>query len=149
MASNSAPGHSEEIMVAQPVDTITAAPASFRDNMSPEPGSLAKETQHMDIASDSLEFSEESALKDARGRTRSSTPRIYSTPRSSPSPASSASRLRVPKSRSLKRSLSTPISIPTMPRRGRVALTEAEMWGDSGGGCTARLSTKRLAHRPR
>ncbi len=58
MDSNSATGHSEELVVAQPGDSITVAQASFRDSMSPKPGSLAKETEHMDM-SDSLDFSED------------------------------------------------------------------------------------------
>ena len=59
MASESAPGHSEEIMVAQPVDTITPpAHASVRD------GSVAKETQHTDVQSDaSFSYSEDSPDK--------------------------------------------------------------------------------------
>ena len=54
MASDSVAGHSGEIMAAQPVDTdTTAAPASLLGAMAPEVGSSTKETQHMDIASES------------------------------------------------------------------------------------------------
>ena len=54
MASESPSGHSGEIMAAQPVDTdTTAAPASFLGAMPSELGSSTKETQHMEIASES------------------------------------------------------------------------------------------------
>ena len=52
MASILAPGHSEEIMVAQPVDTITAAPALSIDAMAHGVGSGAKETENIDMSSD-------------------------------------------------------------------------------------------------
>ena len=69
MGSGTAPGHSEEIMVAQPVDTITPpAHASVRDIMSPALGSVAKETRHTDISADaksdaSFSYSEDSPEK--------------------------------------------------------------------------------------
>ena len=90
----------------------------------------------MDIMSDTF-LSEDSPEKqepqtrDVRGRFRSSTPRTFLTPRSSPSP-SPRGRKGVTKAPSLKRSSSTPLSIPTIPRRGRAAVSVAEMWGDSG-----------------
>ena len=63
MNSDSTRGHSEEIMVAQPVDTIPlVAPASVRDSMSPASGSIAKETQQMDTMSDTF-LSEDSPEK--------------------------------------------------------------------------------------
>jgi hypothetical protein len=63
MASKSPRGYSEEMMVAQPVDTIPlAAHASALDTMSNEPGSVAKETERMDIMSDTF-LSEDSPNK--------------------------------------------------------------------------------------
>ena len=92
----------------------------------------------MDIMSDTF-LSEDSPekqepkVREVRGRFRSSTPRTFLTPRSSPSPSPSPrGRKGVSRASSLKRSSSTPISIPTMPRRGRAAVSPAEMWGDSG-----------------
>ncbi len=52
MASGTSHAHPHGTMVAQPVGTIAVATASFRDSMSSEPGSLAKETtEHMDMSS--------------------------------------------------------------------------------------------------
>ena len=137
MASNSASGYSEEIMVAQPGGSILAADAS--STMSP--GREVKEAGDGEAMSDILEYSEDSPEQRAVNRARSSTPRGYlrlaGTPRFSPSPSSSRGRVRNLKgvsvrSISLKRSTSTLISLPMMPRVGRAAVTDAAMWGDSG-----------------
>ena len=149
MASIPALGHSEEIMVAQPVDTIPTAPAAVAsDIMSPGVGSSkAKETENADMSEASLDLSI-SPGKDREGgdlsvqglQDRGRDPfgndgRM----RTSPSPSSRpSSRTRIrsfskrPISTSLKRSTSTPISLPMMPRRGRTAVSDAEMWGDTG-----------------
>ena len=150
MASKSPRGYSEEIMVAQPVDTIPlAAHASALDTMSNEPASGTKETEHMDIMSDTF-LSEDSPNKNqdrgedadhgeddaaahpraraVRGRDRSLTPRTFLTPRTSPSPTLRTRKVNSRNS-SLKRSSSAPLSIPTVPRRGRAVVSDAEMWG--------------------
>ena len=64
MDSKSPPGYSEEIMVAQPVDSNTAA----RDSMSPAPGS-AKEAQQADAMSDSFGLPEDSPQKTIEAET--------------------------------------------------------------------------------
>ena len=37
-----------------------------------------------------------------------------------------------PRNQALKRSSSTPLSVSVMPRRGRAAVTDADMWGSTG-----------------
>ena len=75
-----------------------------------------------------------------RGRDRSITPRTFLTPRTSPSPTLRTRKVNSRNS-SLKRSSSAPLSIPTMPRRGRAVVSDAEMWGDSG-----RLVHRKVEH---
>ena len=79
----------------------------------------------------SLEKKDEVRGRDLASGSTSKTLRNFVTPRSSPSPST---RLRRVNSRtsSLKRSSSLPLAIPNMPRRGRAAVSPAEMWGDAG-----------------
>ena len=51
MTSTSLPGHSKEIMVAQPVDTIPAAPDSTREAMQDDSGNLDAKETGMDVLS--------------------------------------------------------------------------------------------------
>ena len=131
--SHSAPAHSHEIMAAQPVDTIQAAPPV--DTMS-QGGPLAKEAQDQELSED-FDISEDSPTKDPRDQSLSNHDPRWRTPRSSPSPVRSKSgksiRIRsIPRTIPVKRSSSTPTSIPMIPRRGRVAISNAELWGVEG-----------------
>jgi hypothetical protein len=135
--SESVPAYPHVNMVAQPVDSILAAAASG-DTMSSQIGSPGKEAQ-TDLPSDvevSFNVSEDSPTKESRELSDSR--HKWRTPRSSPSPTRATSKSRRPPlilSRSLpiKRSSSTPVSkIPMMPRRGRAAISNAELWGSEG-----------------
>ena len=130
MASESLPGHSKEIMVAQPVDTITAGSDASREAMAADAGSLdAKEASTDMISGISDEPLDYSESPPKTTRSRSSTPKMF-TPRSSPSP--SRKSISTTRRGSLKRPTSMPLAIPMMPRRGRAAVTDQELWGDSG-----------------
>ena len=136
MASDSTQTDSHGNMVAQPVNPIQAALAS-RDTMSPG-GSLAKEATDGTISEDFL-LSEDSPAKEEKipSRNQSLSINRYRTPRSSPSPSRSKStRATRPLSRHIpvKRSASTmpTSSIPMIPRRGRVAISDEELWGVTG-----------------
>ena len=126
MASEVSHTHTHGNMVAQPVDSTTAAAAS---EAMPLGSSQAKDT----VSDQSIEFdlSEDSPTKP---ETRDLSSKKYSTPRSSPSPTRSKSRVARSTSRSLpvKRSSSHPVSIPMLPRRGRVAISNSELWGVEG-----------------
>ena len=144
MASIPTLGHSEEIMVAQPVDTIPASSVALSSGTMPlgTESSRAKETENADMSEASLDLSvspgkehEGRDLAEGRGRVPfGHDGRMRTSPSPSPRP-SSRSRVRgfvKRPSASLKRSTSTPISMPMMPRRGRTAVSDAEMWGDVG-----------------
>ena len=139
MASDSTHAHSHGNMVAQPVDPM-AAQAS-RDSMSP--GSLLAKEAKDDTAelSEDFNFSEDSPTKEKEVTGNPiDDPRLqevqifktqdFKTPRSSPSPSRSKNGSARASSRTIpvKRSSSTPISsIPMIPRRGRVAISNAEL----------------------
>ena len=130
---HSAPAHSHEIMVAQPVSPIQAVQAPPADAMS-QGGSHAKEAQDKELSED-FDISDDSPTKEPRDQSLTNHDPRWRTPRSSPSPARSKSgktiRIRsLPRNIPVKRASSTPTSsILMIPRRGRVAISNAELWG--------------------
>ena len=133
------PTHTHVNMVAQPVDTISAAP-SFRDAMSSVAGSMDGKEADVDLSGE-FDLSEDPPAKDHRGDGDTSATHVstnkyrwHRTPRTSPSPSRSKGRRpSLPRTIPVKRSSSTPTSaIPMMPRRGRVAVTDGELWGTTG-----------------
>jgi hypothetical protein len=128
MASEDTHAHSHGNMVAQPVDPISAAQASAA--MSQAGSADGKEAISFDLSEDSPD--KERADVDACFGGPSKY-RLARTPRTSPSPSRSKTRRpSLPRSIPVKRSSSTPSSIPMLPRRGRVAVTDAELWGAEG-----------------
>ena len=136
MAMNSYEGthaHSHGNMVAQPVDTITtAAQSSPHDAMSAATIGSGKEAN---TELSDFDISEDSPVKDTSALHVSANKyRWHTTPRSSPSPTRSKTRRpSLPRTIPIKRSpSSTPTSLAMIPRRGRIAVTDTELWGAEG-----------------
>ena len=127
MASEDTHAHSHGNMVAQPVDPISAAQSSAA--MSRAGSTEGKEAVlDFDLSEDSPDTERADVDACFGGPTKY---RLTRTPRSSPSPSRSKTRRpSLHRSIPVKRSSSsTPTSLAMIPRRGRVAVTDTELWG--------------------